>query len=175
MTPIPIRRDAAIKIAIGAAALLVWIAPVPALKTSIATPVSPVAAPDLPGDPPAPAMHQLTARPLFAQTRRPPPPAPTVMAPAIVKSVSTTNGMVLLGILRDRTKVVALVLLPGEPHPRRVVPGATLGDWQVKQISTDRLLLRSGGTNAELILPRPTSSPAVPNGPQPLSPFSRVP
>jgi general secretion pathway protein N len=175
MIPIPIKRDAAILIAVGLGAVLVWVAPVPTLKISIETPVMFAADPTLPTDPAAPAMTELTARPLFAQTRRPPPPVPAAVVAPPVKPVPTTNGMVLLGILRDRTKVVALVTIPGDQRPVRVVPGASLGAWVLKQISTDRLLLRSGNTDAELVLPRPMLSQPQSAGPQVISPFSRVP
>jgi len=175
MRPIPIERKIAIEIAIGLGALLVWLAPIPALKIVAPVPAPPAATPALPTGNAPPVMTEVSARPLFAQTRRPPPPVQIAAAVAPTRPVPTTNGMVLLGILRDHTKVVALVTLPGDQHPRRVVPGASLGDWVVKAISTDRLLLRSGGTNAELVLPRPVPSQTQPTGPQALSPFSRVP
>jgi hypothetical protein len=106
----------------------------------------------------------LTARPLFAQSRRPPPPVPVVSAKPVIipaKPTPTTDGMILLGVLHDGAKAIALVSLPGDPAPREVGLGAVLGDWVVTRILSDRVLLISGDTTTELVLPRPSAPTSV--------------
>ncbi len=170
-----------IQIAAGVAALLVWIAPVPKLKlSSLETPPLP-SLPNLSVTGAVPNMQQLIARPLFAQTRRPPPPVvtpPPASVVALPKPVPTTNGMVLLGILHDGTKAIALVTLPGDTLPMQVASGAVLGAWVVKKISSDRLFLASGDTNAQLVLPQPSPPSNAPGTvgytPPPTFPYLRA-
>jgi hypothetical protein len=155
------RKQFILQIAIGAAALLVWIAPVPRLESLSQTAPQPPAIPDLPSEENLPNMQQLIARPLFAQSRRPPPPvtvAPPLAAIVPVKPLPTTEGMILLGVLRNGSKAIALVTLPGDPVPREVSLGAALGAWIVTRISGDRISLKSGETNAQLVLPQPVAS-----------------
>ena len=160
MKSLPNLRKIDVRIVIGVAALLVWIAPVPALQVTVRHITSPPPTPDLPANHTMLAMHNTNARPMFAQTRRPLPPV-LAAGQAVSKPVPTTNGMVLLGILRDPSQVVALVKMPGDQGPRRVEVGAKLGDWVIKQITNDRLILRSDNVNAELLLPRPVMSESV--------------
>jgi len=160
------QKQIGLQIAAGIAALLVWVAPIPRLKSLSQTAPQPPTIPTLPNEESLPNMQQLIARPLFAQSRRPPPPV-IVASPAPVtvaaKPLPTTNGMILLGVLHDGSTSIALVTLPGDPVPREVALGAVLEDWIVTKISGDRIFLHSGDTSTELILPQPSAS-ATPAG-----------
>jgi hypothetical protein len=127
-------------------------------------------------------MRQLIARPIFAQTRRPPPVATPKAPMALVlpsKPVPTTNGMILLGVLHTSTKAIALVMLPGDSVPRQVGIGAVLGDWVVTKIAANQVFLISGDLTAQLVLPPPSITGNSPesslNAPPMAFPFSRAP
>lgn len=169
-----------VNLALGVVAAVVWLAPVPKLHMRA------------PRNIPAPAllalpvgggdfdMQQLVSRPVFAQSRRPPPVVtrPVANAPPPPPAPST-NGLVLLGVLHAGTRAVALVAVSGEGQPREVAVGAKLGDWVVKDIMTDRVVLQSGTISTALVLPRPSAPPAASAGPaaipQAISPFQRIP
>jgi len=110
-------------------------------------------------------MSELIARPLFAQTRRPPPRAPVHTQSPSPPPVATTNGMVLLGVLNTGAKAVALVTVPGQSRPYLVTVGDKLGDWKITSIKPDRILLRTGDTTGMLSLPAAAPVPTTQNSP----------
>ncbi|MCF3945777.1 hypothetical protein [Acidiphilium iwatense] len=158
------RHDAVIAGALAGIAALIWLAPIPRFSRSSQPSGSIPASPTIQTGTALPNIHQLETRPLFVKTRRPPPrsdqkPAAAIKTP---KPLPSTSGMVLLGVLHSGSKSAALVILPGSAQPRQITPGAVLGDWVVKKILRDRLLLRSGHARAELVLPASVPGPLAP-------------
>lgn len=169
-----------LNVALGVVAVVVWLAPVPKLHILALRNISAPMLSVLPAGGGSQDMQQLINRPVFAQSRRPPPVAahPVVNALAFPPAPST-DGLVLLGVLHAGTRAVALVAVSGEGQPREIAVGAKLGDWVVKDIMTDRVVLQSGTISTALVLPRPSAPPAASAGPaaipQAISPFQRIP
>lgn len=139
-----------------AGALMVWVSPISKLPASRPRPPAPPETAII-TVPAIPDMSQLIARPIFSETRRPPPVAKKpLLSPSL--PAATTAGMVLLGVLNTGKTQVALVTLPGGNQPYLVAPGDKLGDWMVTKILTGSIMLKSGNHTGMLTLPKPVSN-----------------
>lgn len=166
-------KAATIKLALVAGAFFLWVTPIPRLGFSHQDVLPSFPVPQLLGGT-APDMSQVVSRPLFTQTRRPPPPV--ALAPAQAAApVPTTNGMTLLGVLNTGTRSVALVSISGQSKPVMTAIGGTLGEWTVIAILPDRISLRTGGTTAILPLPASSMTAATSNSPPSLRNFQGFP
>jgi general secretion pathway protein N len=95
------------------------------------------------------AYAQVTQRPVFSPTRRPPAEtAPPVLQP---------GELVLAGIVGTEAERTALVLYGQPLKPVRLKEGQTVGGWTVRSILPDRILVEAAGTTRELRL-RETSA-----------------
>ena len=124
-----------------------------------ATPAAPFAMP------PFETYAEVTARPLFFPTRR---PAPVQAASADRVDV---QSLVLVGVILAESGNAALIARANLPGARRIVVGEEIEGWTLAQIDPDRVVLRSGNTQAELRLkdrkpgqspPRPATPPTLP-------------
>ena len=111
--------------------------------------------------PPLRSLSEVMQRPLFSQTRRPPPPE------ASQEEIKQTSTLVLEGIVlssRDRT---ALIAHGRPPTLTRVPEGQEIEGWTVLTIQPDLVVLQRGATRQELKLVDKTARPRPPNAPRP--------
>ena len=115
--------------------------------------------------PPLETYAEVTARPLFMPTRR---PAPLQAASA---DRVDAQALVLVGVILAQNGNAALIGRANLPGARRVIVGEEIEGWTLAEIHSDRVLIRSGNTQAELRLkdrkpgqppPRPAAPPALP-------------
>ena len=109
--------------------------------------------------PPLEAYAEVTARPLFFPTRRPAP-----VQAATVDRVDA-RSLVLVGVILAESGKAALIARANLPGARRVAIGDEIEGWVLAEIDADRVVLRSGTTEAVLSLKdrRPNPKPPVPN------------
>jgi hypothetical protein len=94
--------------------------------------------------PPIDAFAEVTNRPLFSPTRRPPEHAEDALG--------STDELVLTGIVVSAFDRTALIR-HGQPlKTARVREGQSIAGWTVRSISTDRVLIENAGTEHELRL-----------------------
>jgi len=133
------------------------IAPAAALQP-LTTPAA--AAPNAPfAMPPLETYAEVTARPLFFPTRRPAP-----IQAATVDRVDA-QSLVLVGVILAESGKAALIARANLPGARRVALGEEIEGWVLAEIDADRVVLRSGTTEAVLPLKdrRPNPTPPKPN------------
>jgi general secretion pathway protein N len=124
---------------------------------SAARPAGVDAAP--PGVAPRPAVPEsaILDRPLFSATRRPPPapaPAPEAAAPPASPPPPPPPelGIALVGIVLDGTARIAILRpLDGQPA-LDLREGEAVGGWRVIRIGSDRIAVRNGDTERELVI-----------------------
>jgi len=119
----------------------------PAANAALAPPVirqsaTPVAAPSF-TMPPLRSYAEVTARPLFAETRRPPPAAPRG-PPAQLSSFT------LIGIIMSESAGHALIEHGQPPRLDRVVEGQELDGWTIERILPGKVVLRYGSTREDI-------------------------
>ncbi|MGF6227677.1 hypothetical protein QFZ27_001632 [Inquilinus ginsengisoli] len=135
--------------------------------------------PASPGEParlvPLETLTETTARPLFAATRRPPPPEP-VAEPAPAPVVEAVPEPVAPPVERTEFVLVGIVQQPDGPFvllkPRAGGPvvtarqGDDAGGWHVETISPTAVRLTSPAGDAKHVLfaPRPVGDAADPGG-----------
>lgn len=99
------------------------------------------AAPSLPA---LEAFHDIAARPLFSPSRR----------SSATAATATPQGLRLEGVLVVGAEKRAIIK-QADGHTARVREGETIGEWTVRQIEQDRVLLVAGDRRLELV-PRRT-------------------
>ena len=108
------------------------------------------------GEPIPGQVGAMLARPLFAPTRRPPPPLPPVslQALSIPRPPPSAPNVALSGvILGPGGGGVALVRGPLDATPVRVRLGATVDGWTIAEIRPRAVVLRRDGRSATVELP----------------------
>ena len=114
-------------------------------QATVTAPVAPPAgAPASFAMPPLQAYAEVTARPLFSPGRRPPSVSQQVAGPA--------SSLALVGVVISRDGRIALIRQGKAPAAARVQEGQLVDGWTVKSIAADRVVVRSGATEAELKL-----------------------
>lgn len=105
------------------------------------------------------SLGNITERPLFAPTRRPPPapvpPAATPLAPP-QPAPPRAPDYTLLGILRDGDRAIALLRHRSEGRSLRVEAGDTIGGWEIAAVGavSVRLKGRDGAAHELRLAPR---------------------
>jgi hypothetical protein len=89
--------------------------------------------------PPLDAFREIAERPLFSPSRR-----PSASAPA-----ATSQGMRLEGVLVVGAEKRAIIK-QADGHTARVAEGDMIGEWTVRQIERERVLLVAGDRRLEL-------------------------
>lgn len=119
--------------------------------------------------PPLQSFSGILERPLFSQSRRPPPQGAD-------DTTGPWSSFVLAGVIISGDSREALVL---HGKPQTVVhlrEGQDVEGWTVTSIQPDRIVIRSGASEHELkLLDRTTSEqhPLAPSGPPPRGGFNR--
>ena len=102
------------------------------------------------------SLRDMTERPLFTPTRRPPPkPAPREAEAAYVPPPAppSTPDYTLLGIIRDGDRAIALLRGRSDGRNLRVEAGDMIGGWEIAAVDTVSVRLkREGGAAHELRL-----------------------
>jgi hypothetical protein len=97
----------------------------------------------------------IVERPLFSQSRRPPSEEPSLEpAPSIDFSLS--------GIVISTGKPSALVKQSADADPVRIGEGEEVSGWMVERIESDRILVRHGSMETELLLDFTAPAPPPP-------------
>jgi type II secretory pathway component PulC len=106
------------------------------------------------------SLAEVSQRPLFSSTRRPPPPevAGDAFGPA--------SGFALVAVIISDTGKVALIQHGRPPALSRVTEGQTVEGWAVQSISPDRVTIEHGGAQHELKL-KDRTPPQPPVAPPP--------
>lgn len=109
--------------------------------------------------PPLPSFSAVTDRPLFAQTRRPPPQGSN-------DAPGAWSAFVLAGIIISPTSREVLIIHGQPPALVHLQEGQDVEGWTVASIQADRIVLRGGDGDHELkLLDKPadnTTPPPVP-------------
>jgi general secretion pathway protein N len=105
------------------------------------------------------SLRDMTERPLFAATRRPPPkPAPVEAAPVFEPPPAPppTPDYTLLGIVRDGDRAIALLRSRSEGRNLRVETGDVIGGWEIAAVNTVSVKLkgRDGAAHELRVKPR---------------------
>jgi hypothetical protein len=112
--------------------------------------------------PPLGSFAEVTDRPIFAHSRRPPPP----QAPQdTVKEIKT---LVLEGIVLSKDERIALVTHGRPPVLARLTEGREIEGWRVVEIRADRIVIARDSIQQELKLidkPAADKGGSRPNGP----------
>jgi general secretion pathway protein N len=137
---------------LAAIAVWPWLAPLVSPPPPRAAPLE-KAPPALAPLPPITSFAETIERPLFAPTRRPQPGGNATEAP-----VEGTYR--LLGIVGEGSRRTALVA-SGNRRVNLAV-GDTLGEWSVREIGQDRVVLSSATGATTLKLSRGAPEPATP-------------
>lgn len=131
----------------------------PAALPAAAAPLPP--APAAAGLPPLGAFAEVLQRPLFAETRRPPPPE------AAQDTLGAADGFTLLGTIIAGNGKSALIRYGRPPKLARLGEGQAVEGWTVREILPDRVLLEHGATRRALKLvdrpgvPAPAGRPPI--------------
>ena len=121
--------------------------PKPALAAGAPAPVSlPKADEVAPGLPPMETLAEVTERPLFTATRRPPPPD------AVQENIGNASSFVLLGIVISKGERLAIVRHGRPPTAARLTEGQTIEGWTVQSIAPDRVVLKNADNEQSLKL-----------------------
>jgi hypothetical protein len=103
------------------------------------------------------SLRDMTERPLFAPSRRPPPaPAPRATEPAFVAAPAPppTPDFTLLGIIRDGDRAIVLLRSRSDGRNLRVEDGDMIGGWEIAAVGAASVRLKRGdGAAHELRLP----------------------
>ena len=85
----------------------------------------------------------VTERPIFDRSRRP------LKAPEAAPKAEVT--LQLVGVLTDGTERTALIRLSNAPTLYRLQAGENLGDWTVKEITENEIVVKKRGENEQRI------------------------
>ena len=116
------------------------------------------------------AFEEISRRPLFIESRRPPESASEEVAPPVAPK--GLNGLDLNTVLITPQRTVAWVKDAKSSELVRLGPGGEVRGWTVKAVQPDRLLLIAGKETAELEL-RKFPAQAAPATP-PVQPKAKV-
>ena len=122
----------------------------PAVPTPAAKAPPPVEAKVLPtvvATAPEQAYPETVSRPLFTPTRRPAPTAPVVAAPTIPRGMFTLLGVTIAGNTR-----IAMLREKSTGKVHRVEAGREINGAKVASIEADRIQLRLGEENEEVVM-----------------------
>lgn len=104
-------------------------------------------------------------RPIFSPSRRPPPPAPTYVAPAAVQQpvkAPERPAMSLLGTVIGTGEQIAVFLETSTKNVFRLRVGENHGGWVLRLIKAREARLVKNGEQVVLLqLPSPSGAPAV--------------
>jgi hypothetical protein len=102
------------------------------------------------------SLHDLTGRPLFTPSRRPPPvfaPPQEATALAPPPAPPATPDYTLVGVIRDGDRAIALLRSRSDGRNLRVEAGDTVRGWEVAAVEARSVRLkRSDGAAHELRL-----------------------
>ena len=139
--------------------------PKPSLPAGAVAPVSmPKAEEVVPGLPPIETLAEVTDRPLFTATRRPPPPD------AVQENTGNASSFVLLGVVISKGERLAIIRHGRPPAAARLTEGQTIEGWTLQSIAPDRVVLKNADNEQSLKL-RDLKEP--PAGPPPAAPRSQ--
>ena len=97
--------------------------------------------------------HDLSERPLFLASRRPPEPIPQKKKPSKPRQkVTRQPEFTLSAIVRERNRWIAFVETVGKAPAVEVEVGSVVAGWEVAQIDADGIVLRKGKQRIELTL-----------------------
>jgi hypothetical protein len=71
---------------------------------------------------------------------------------AIGQDQSNPSGIVLVGVILDGASRVAVIRRAGETTASRFGEGGTIGEWTLKTIEPDRIVVQSGATTQQIFL-----------------------
>jgi hypothetical protein len=92
-----------------------------------------------PALPPLEAFRDIVERPLFTPNRR-----PSTTAPAATPQGLRLEGVIVVGAQKRA------IIKQADGHTARVGEGETVGEWTVRQIESERVLLVAGDRRLEL-------------------------
>lgn len=95
---------------------------------------------------------EIIERPLFSRSRRPAPPEdakPTAGAPG---SEEAAGRIAVNGILLTGNRRIALLRFDNDPKVMHVAEGQEAGGWLIEKISADRVVVRRGQQESEIVL-----------------------
>ena len=99
------------------------------------------------------AFDDLSERPLFLASRRPPEPVPEKKKPNKPRQkVTRQPKFALSAIVRERNRWIAFVETVGKPPAVEVEVGSVVAGWEVARIDADGLVLQKGKQKIELTL-----------------------
>jgi hypothetical protein len=112
--------------------------------------------------PPLASLKEVTERPLFSQTRRPPPPQ------ASQDAIKQSGSLALDGIILSSEGRIALISHGKPPVLTHVAEGREIEGWTVLSIHADHIVLQRDATRQEIKLVDKTSRrPGSPAAPKP--------
>ena len=90
------------------------------------------------------ALRDITERPLFAPSRRPPPfPAPVAAAPVVAPPPApSTPDYTLVGIIRDGDRAIALLRSRSDGRNLRIEAGDMVGGWRIATVDARSVRLK---------------------------------
>jgi hypothetical protein len=99
------------------------------------------------------AFDDLSQRPLFLASRRPPEPEPAKKKPNKPRQkVTRQPKFALSAIVRERNRWIAFVETVGRPPAVEVEVGSVVAGWEVARIDADGVVLQKGKQKIELTL-----------------------
>jgi hypothetical protein len=98
--------------------------------------------------PPVESFAAINARPIFSPERKPIEP----VAIASANGPSQLLKAILVGVIMDAQNRLALIKTAASPLAEAFAVGATIEGWQVQEIDTDKVVLRSGAAQDEIRL-----------------------
>ena len=124
--------------------------------------------------PPMAAFAEIDDRSVFNPARV------RVSSPSLAGTSNATtlpSDLSLVGVILDGEKKLALIKSPQEPLAVGVGVGGTIEGWQVTRVEPDRVALRAGGPEQQLLLSdnKPPAGTNGPNGAQGPGNFRRPP
>lgn len=126
-------------------------APQSAVSESARQQVAPSVSAPTPSRPPQMAplsgYSEITKRPLFSETRRPPQPEPP---PKPVAKPRSPANFTLVGIIQTPEKKSALMKSPTRPMARLISEGQKIEHWKVEKIGDGGVLLQAGEHRTEI-------------------------
>jgi hypothetical protein len=120
--------------------------------------------------PPAEDYAEAAERPLFSRSRRPPPPAAEQPGDATAAGEQAAARIALNGVLLTDTRKVALLRFDNDSKVMHVAEGQEAGGWLIKKIAPDRVVVRRGQQESEILLDFKKSTNQQGAVPVPLSP-----
>ena len=106
--------------------------------------------------------QEITERPLFYATRRPPPPEPEVSTPSVEPPEPTPDApLTLIGVMVVSDNKIALVKNDDTSKVVRLKLGDKIESWQLQTINSDSVVLNKNEETKELLLLRNKRKPTL--------------